>query len=138
MTAYVHRILLIVPAAKVAAVVAWFQANIGAGAVPAALGPGLSATGTAPATFAWMSGSYTDAECKAILAKLCQLAAVTPPTNLQWNGWAQSEKVAWLASVRAAILAGYGAWVTLCDNAGAWDDPAAALAATGLQVITGG
>lgn len=138
MTANAHRILLIVPAAKVAAVVAWFQANIGAASVPADLGPGLSATGSAPATYAWMCGSYTDAECKAILAKLCQLAAVTPPTNLQWNGWTGAQKISWLASVRAAILSGYGAFVTLADNAGTWDDPAAALQAMGLLTVTGG
>jgi hypothetical protein len=132
-TAFQHRLILIVPTAKVAAVTSWFAANIGPSSVPAALGPGLSASGSAPATHAWMCGSYNDAECKAILAKLCQLAAVTPPTAPQWAGWTQAQKISWLASVRAGILSGYGAYVTLCDNTGAWDDPTAALTAVGLR-----
>lgn len=132
-----HRILLIVPAAKVAAVVAWFQANIAPDSIPAALGPGLSPTGLAPATHNWCCGSFDDAECKAILLRLCQLAAVAAPTAGQWAGWTGPEKRSWLASVRAAILAGYGAYVMLADNRGVWDDPATALAAVGLRVITG-
>jgi hypothetical protein len=137
-TLYVHRLILIVPTAKVAAVVTWFQANVGANAVDAQLGPGLNASGLAadPVTYRWCCGSYTDAECKAILAKLCQLAAVTPPTNVQWNGWTGAQKRSWLLSVQAAILSGYGAYVTLADNTGAWDDPAAALTALGLKTIT--
>jgi hypothetical protein len=137
-TVYVHRLILIVPAgAKVTAVVTWFSTNIGAASVPATLGPGLSASGSAPATHDWLCGSYTDPECKAILAKLCQLAAVTAPTNAQWNGWDGAAKRAWLASVRAAILSGYGAYVTLADNEGQWDNATDALAAMGLKVIGG-
>lgn len=134
-TTFQHRIILIVPAAKVAAVVSWFQTNIGAASVPADLGPGLSATGTAPATFAWMCGAYTDPECRAILNRLCTLASVATPSLATWNGWSGAEKRSWLASVRAAILAGYGTYVMLADNAGQWDDPTAGLAAMGLQRI---
>jgi hypothetical protein len=139
-TQYQHRLILIVPVAKVATVVTWFQANIGANSVPADLGPGLNATGLAadPVTHNWSDGSYTDAECKAILAKLCQLAGVTPPTNAQWSGWTGVQKRSWLGSVRAAILSGYGVYVTLADNSDVWDDPAAALAALGLQTIRAG
>lgn len=136
-TQFVHRILVIVPAANVAAVVAWFQANVGAKSVPTGLGPGLSASGSAPATHAWMSGSFVDADCKAILAKLCQLASLTPPTDPQWAGWTQTQKISWLASVQGGIKSGYGLYVTLADNTGTWSDPAAALTALGLKVIGG-
>jgi hypothetical protein len=139
-TNYAHRLILIVPAAKVATVVTWFQANIGANSVPADLGPGLNASGLQadPVTYRWCCGSFTDAECKAVLAKLCQLASVTPPTNAQWNGWTGVQKRSWLGSVRAAILSGYGVYVTLADNSDVWDDPAAALAALGLQTMQAG
>jgi hypothetical protein len=139
-TAFQHRILLVVPAAKVAAVVAWFQANVGAGSVPADLGPGLNPSGLAadPATHRWCSGSWVDADARAILAKLCQLAGVTPPAAGTWAGWTQAQKMAWLRSVQAAILSGYGAFVTLCSNTDVWDDPAAALAALGLKAAGGG
>jgi hypothetical protein len=136
-TAFPHRILLVVPVAKVAAVVAWFQANVGANSVPADLGPGLNASGLAadPVTFRWCCGAWVDADARAILAKLCQLAAVTPPTLATWTGWNGAQKRSWLLSVQSAILSGYGAFVTLADNGGAWDDPQAALAALGLKVV---
>jgi hypothetical protein len=135
-TQTVHRILLIVPVAKVAAVVAWLQTNIGANSVPADLGPALNPSGLAadPVTHRWCCGGWTDIEAKAILAKLCQLASVTPPTAPTWSGWTQAQKIAWLKTVQAAVLAGYGAFVALSDNAGTWDDPTTILSTLGLKV----
>lgn len=131
-----HRIALVVPAAKIGAVVTWFQANVGADSVPADLGPGLNPSGLAsdPVTHRWCSGAWVDADAQAILTKLCTLAAVTPPTAAQWSGWTGAQKRSWLASVRAALLSGYGAYVQLSQGDGSWDDPAAALAALGLKV----
>lgn len=129
-----HRIILVVPAAKAAAVVAWLQANVDP-AHDANLGPGLSPGGNPPATHRWMCGSYVDSDCRQILQKLCQLASVTPPTLATWNGWTQAQKIAWLAGVRAGILSGYGAYVGLADNTHTWDDPQAVLAALGLQPV---
>jgi hypothetical protein len=137
-SSYLHRLLLIVPVGKIAAVASWFQANLGTDSIPTNLGPGLSASGAAPATYAWLCGSYSDGECKAILTKLCQLAAVTPPTVAQWNGWVQDQKISWLKSVQAGILSGYGAYVTLADNGAAWDNPAAALQTMGLRLLDPG
>lgn len=134
-TQHLHRILCIVPAgAKATTVASWLQSNIDPNADPA-VGPGLSAAGSAPATHAWLCGAYTDPQAKAILAKLCQLAAVAPPSNAQWNGWSGAQKRAWLASVRGAILAGYGLGVWLADNTAAWDDAAAAAATMGLVPV---
>jgi hypothetical protein len=133
-----HRILLVVPAAKVAAVVSWFVANVGPNSVPADLGPGLSPTGSAPATHAWCCGGWQDGDARAILAKLCQLAGVTPPTLATWNGWSGAQKRTWLKSVQAGILAGYGAWVDLAPNDSTWTDPATALSALGLQAVSSG
>ena len=134
MTAYQHRIILIVPAAKIAAVASWFQANIGPNSVDASLGPGLNAAGDASAaTHNWLDGCYTDAECRQILAKLCQLASITPPTLPTWQSWTQQQKISWLKSVQASIRTNYGVYVTLADNRGTWDDPDACLAAMNLK-----
>jgi hypothetical protein len=132
-----HRIALVVPAAKVAAVTNWFAGNIGPNSVPADLGPALNPSGLAadPVTYRWCSGAWTDAEAKAILTRLCQLAGVAAPTNAQWNGWTGAQKRSWLASVRAGLLAGYGVYVQLSQGDGDWDRAEDALAALGLRVI---
>jgi hypothetical protein len=132
------RLIIIAPLNRVTPVVTWLQANIRPNCVPDDLGPGLSATGIAPVTHRWCNSAFTDQECKEILIRLCQLASVSPPTNNQWNNWTKLEKRTWLASVRAAIFAGFGVWVTLADNEGQWDSPSELLTARGLQPVTGG
>lgn len=136
MTDYLHRILLIVPVAKVAAVVAWLQANVDP-TCPANLGPGLNASGLAadPVTYRWQCACWNDLQCRQILTKICQLATTTPPTINTWNSWTGPQKRTWLLSVRAAILTGYGALVNLAANDGNWDDFKAILAAAGLKQI---
>lgn len=122
-THHVHRLSLIVPVAKVPVVAAWLNGNISPDAVPSNLGPPLNATGLAtdPVTHRWLSAAFTDPECKAIIAKLCQLAAVTPPTGIQWAGWSGQQKRAWLLTVQTAMRTNYGIWVSLSDNVGRWD-----------------
>lgn len=136
-TLFQHRLILVVPVAKVAAVVSWMQANVGATSVPADLGPGLNASGLAadPVTHRWCSGAWQDNEAKAILAKLCQLAGVTPPTNAQWNVWNRAQKISWLSSVRAGLLSGYGIYVGLCPQDGAWDPTNTILDNMELKII---
>ncbi len=138
-TQHVFRLIAVVPVARVNGVATWLAANIDPQA-DLAIGPALNASGLPgdAVTHRWMCGAYQDAEAKAILLRVCQLASVTPPTNPQWNGWTRAEKLAWLASVRAALLAGFGIWVGLADNEGAWDDRAAVLANLGLKAITEG
>jgi hypothetical protein len=133
-TAHEHRLIIICPVgAKLTGVVSWFHTNIGAASVPSNLGPSLFPTAGGATTHSWCCGAFTDAECKAILLRICQLASVTPPTNPQWNGWTGNQKLAWLAGVRADLLAGFGIYVTLARNEGVWDNPDAALAAMGLR-----
>lgn len=136
-TNFQHRLTLIVPTAKVAAVTSWFHANVGANSVPDDLGPGLNASGLTadPVTHRWCSGAWLDSEAKAILAKLCQLAGVTPPTNTQWNGWTRAQKISWLSSVRAGLLSGYGIYVALSPQDGDWDATNTILDNMGLKVI---
>lgn len=135
MTTHLHRLVLLVPVNRVAAVVGWLQANVGVNSVPSDLGPGLSPTGADPATYRWCCASFTDLECREILKRLCQLASVTPLTNAQWNGSTGSQKRTWLASVRNAVWTGYGVWITLADNPGQWDNAQAVLAGRGLKTI---
>ena len=135
MTLQIHRTIIVVPiGAKLTAVGTWLAANVDP-TTDTTKWPGLSATGAAPATYRWECCAWTDAQCKAILAKLCQLASVTPPTNTQWDGWTQAQKISWLASVRATIKTNYGVYVTLASNTGTWDSPDGVLTALGLKRI---
>jgi hypothetical protein len=133
-TNHEHRILLIVPLNRVAAVVSWLVANVDP-TCPANLGPGLCAAGdaTKTVTHRWQSAAWSDPDARQLLGRLCQLASITPPTLQTWNGWTGAQKRSWLASVRNAIRTNYGVYIQLSDGPGAWDDPTAALAALGLQ-----
>lgn len=137
MTQHQHRLIILCPVgAKLTAVVNWFVANIGANSVPSNLGPGLSASGSGSATHRWCNGSFTDAECKAILVKLCQLASVTPPTNAEWNSWTGAQKRTWLAGVRNTVWTNYGIWIAFADNIGSWDNPQSEAQSRGLVAIS--
>jgi len=135
-TNFEHRLVLIVPVANVAAVVSWFQTNIGSNSIPNDFGPGLSPTGNAPITHRWCSGCFNDIECKAIMLRLCNLSGVTPPTGPEWAGWNRQQKIIWLESVQTAMRTNFGIWVTLSLNDGVWNNPEAALATMGLQRVT--
>jgi hypothetical protein len=137
-TDHVHRLNMIVPAAKVPAVVAWFQNQIGPDSLPPGLGPPLNATGNPadPVTHNWCCASYTDPECKAILVKMCQNAGLPVPTPAQWDNATQPQKLTWLLSVRDAVLAQFGAWINLAMNEGQWDSPQEALDHMSLKTIS--
>jgi hypothetical protein len=136
MTNYVHRILIIAREDRVAGIVTWFQNNLGATSVPSNLGPGLSPTGSNPATYRWMCGSYTNLECREIIKRMCVVASVTPPTNAQWAGWTGAQQREFLAGVRNTIWSNFNVWVQLADNENVWDNVEAALTARGMQRIT--
>lgn len=133
-TAHLHRVLIIVPEARVAAVGAWWQANMDA-ADNLSGWPRLNPSGLEAdaATHRWACAALTDAQCRTLLFRLCDLAAVAKPTVAAWNAMTGQQKRSWLASVRDGVLAGYGIYVRLADNVGAWDDAEALLAASGLK-----
>ena len=132
-TLHQYRILLIVPVAKVTVVVNWFNATFGADAVPAGLGPGLSASGNAPATHNWCNGANVEVNAKQIVNQLCTMAGTPPPAD--WDTMTQEERIAWVNGAKAQLLSKAGIYVDLSDNTGDWPDPEAALAAMGLKRI---
>jgi hypothetical protein len=131
-TQHEYRFLAIVPAASIAQFNTWLRNNID----PAGgdwLVANLSATGLAPATHGWFSAALTPAQMKQVALRLCTLASVTPPAD--WDTMTRAQRKAWLIGARAAINTAIGVWIQPSDNDGDWDNPAAALAAKGLQVI---
>lgn len=135
-TAYVCRLIIVAPTVtKAANVATWMNNNLAAATVPANLGPGLSPTGIAPATYQWCSVALTAPDAKACLTQLCTLAVVAVPTNAQWDNATPAQRKAWWVGVRASVFANYGVWCQLADNDGTWDDPVAALALRGLSPV---
>lgn len=139
MSAYIHRLLVICPVgAKATALNAWIAANL----TPLRnwftmsnwLSAGISATGSAPATHLWFTVGLDDDDCIAVLVKLCQLASITPPTLPTWRSWTHPQKIAWLQSVQAGVLSGWGLYVNLYDNLN-WSKFDADLAAMNLLRI---
>lgn len=135
MTRYLFRLVVICPAAKLAAVGAWWKANLDVND-DASTWPLLNPSGdpAQAATHSWCSVALKDSQARALLAKVCQLATVTPPTLGTWNGWTFAQKAAWLAGVRQQLFTNTGVWLDLCDNTGDWNDPTAALAQVAVKV----
>jgi hypothetical protein len=86
-------------------------------------------------THRWCNGAWTDGEAKAVLGRLANLAGIAVPSSSEWNGWGKVEKRQWLLSVRDGIWTGFGAWVTMAENEGEWDDALAEAASRGLKPI---
>ena len=134
-TAYPQRLLCIVPDARKAALVAWWNANIEPGQGANTLAVPLSATGSLPATHWWFSGAFTVPELRQIIVRLCSLAGITPPTVAQYNNSTNEQRRQWIRNAREDIYAATGIAVTPDDNEGPWADPDEVLAVLGLQRI---
>jgi len=134
-TLFGHRLIVIAPVAKAATLAADLNTGLGANTVPADLGPGLSASGTAPVTHNWCGIALVDGHAKQVLSRLCTLAGRPTPTVAQWNNATQAQRRTWWASVRAAVYSNYGVYCALAANDGEWDPPDAALAAVGLKTV---
>ena len=124
--------LAVVPVARVVAFNSWLKTNIDPGGGDW-LTPSLSATGTAPATFAWFSAALTPAQLKLLMIRLCALSGIVQPAGR--DGWTRQQRKQWLLDQRAAIRTATGIWVAPQDNDGQWDNPQDALTFLGLQAI---
>jgi hypothetical protein len=132
-TNFGNRLLVIVPSARCAALNAFIRAGIDPTGADW-LTPTLSATGSAPATHAWMCAAATEGQAKAFAQRVCQQASITFPAD--WDTKTRAERLAWVLSVRGQVYSTIGVYVAPMYNDGVWTDPQEALAATGLQVIS--
>lgn len=132
-TNYVHRVLLAIPNARKAAVVAWWDANIDPGQGATTWSVGLSATGNLPAVAWWCSVALTDDQLRTLAIQLCAMANITPPAN--WGSLTIQQKRQWVIDNAPAIQTATGMRIVRDDNDAAWSDPDTLLAAAGLQRI---
>lgn len=133
-TQHVHRLYVIIPAARCNAVNAWIKANLN----PEGgdwFTPCLSADGNAPHTHAHCDAALTDAELKLLLRRLVQIASLDLPAN--WDTRTRAQKKAWFATQRDAVNTNVGIYIEFGDNDGSWPDAAAAMAAKGVTTRQG-
>jgi hypothetical protein len=134
-TLYLHRLIVTCPVAALAALGAWWQANLDP-VDDLSTWPSLNPSGdpAQPETHRWISTALTVPQWRAVVVKVCQLASVTPPTVAVWNGWTAAQQKAWLVSTRDQLFAATGVWLDLSENDGpVWNDPEAVLATLGLK-----
>jgi hypothetical protein len=134
MPGFIHRLVIVCPLARIAALGTWYAANVDA-ADDCSTWPSLNASGllTDPETHRWASTALTEPLLRAIIVKACQLASVTPPTAATWNGWTRAQKQTWLASTRNSLFTATGIWLDLSDGEGTWTDPDSILGTLGLK-----
>lgn len=128
-----HRLVIIVPEARVPTFGTWYASNIDP-LDNCTEWMRLNAAGDdAAPTHRWASTALTDAQMRLILLRVCQIASRTPPTAGQWSSWTRPQKVAWLDGTRDAMYAACGIWLDICDQGAAWRAPEAALTRTGTR-----
>ena len=133
-TPHRHRLIVVCPVARLAALGSWWQANIDP-ADDATGWPALNPSGSDAdaVTHRWCSTALTNAQWRAVIVRVCQIAGVTPPTVATWNGWTRAQQRQWLAGVRDQMFAGTGIWLDHSDGDGEWADPEAALTRCGIR-----
>lgn len=131
-TQHVHRLLLLIPAARRAAVRNWWTANLDAADGGATWAVALSASGSLPATAYWCSAALTGPQLRLLILQLVQSAGLAVPDT---TGWGRADYVTWVATNAAAVQAATGIRVRRSDNDGGWDAPEALLAAAGLRRV---
>lgn len=131
------KFLLVVPAARVAALRTWVANNIdpaGANWFPR----GYSPTGSPPATF-YGADFHIDslADARRWVVMLCgQVTGVSAPTAAQWAGWTRAEQKAFLVTLRDALKAQLSVHIRYASNdAGETPDVSECLAAAGLVPV---
>ena len=132
-TAHLHRLWIIIPAARRTALNNWCRNNLdptGGDWFTA----GLNALGTGVATHYWCSAAFTNAQLRLIIIQLLGLASITLPAD--WDTKTRAEKRAWLNSQKTAIQTATGIRLQHSLNDGAWDNPVTERQALALLVIT--
>ena len=131
-TLHQHRLVMIVPIARVSGINAWIRAQIdptGGDWFTA----NLSLTGTAPATHAWASFTITPTTALKWAQRIAAMTTNQVPPG--FAGYTRNQKKAWLESVKDSIRTQAGVYIQVSDNDGAWADPYQLLSSAGLQII---
>lgn len=124
-----HRLLCIVPAARVAAFNTWIRNNLDPSGSDW-LTLNLSASGSAPFTHAWFSVQLTDVEFIKVVRRLCAQASISVPADA--DSYTPQQKKTWLVNKRQDIQTAIGIYIraNVAEN---WDSPDAALTTLGLK-----
>ena len=112
-TKYPHRLTLVVPTARKAALLTWMRSNLDPNAT---LNVGGNATGDeaqSPTHWLW-SGSLTNQEFKQLFGRLLIMANLALP--LDWDTMTRSAQRQWLGDQRQAILSATGVLVDYAAN----------------------
>jgi hypothetical protein len=135
-TDYGHRVLIVIPVARRAAMITWWSANLDAGQGANAWNVGLNASGN-PAdaiTHYWVSVALVPVDLGRLIARLCNLAGLPLP---DWQNLTRAEQLAWLTTNLPVIRIATGIAVVRDDNDGDWSRAEDLLGALGLQRIGG-
>ena len=136
-TQHQHRLFIICPLARVAALNAWITTTLNPEGGDWLTVP-LSATGTLPATHFCCDTSLTTQQLLQLVGRLHTQAGGTNPTNAVWQGWTRAQKINWVKTTAIpAIRTGIGVRLRYNDNDGNWADhrPDLERQDAGLQAI---
>jgi hypothetical protein len=134
-TTNIHRVLMLIPAARQAAIQSWWTTNVDPNDNGQTWNVGLSADGQAPASFYWASAALTDADLIALVRRLALLAGITVPTAGSLA--TKQAKLDWLTANMPTITANTGIRLRRADQDGSWGSVEDELAAAGLQRVGG-
>src|SRR5687768_8989865 len=93
-TLHLHRLVLVCPAARIAALNTWLRSNLdptGADWLRLSLQP----IAGGAASHGWFSTGLTNAELKKVIGRLCALASIAFPP-LGWDDMTRNQKKTWI------------------------------------------
>jgi hypothetical protein len=134
-TNWSHRVLILIPVARRAAMITWWNANMDAGEGANTWTVGLNASGNPanPITHYWVSTAMVPADLARLLNRLCTLAGLIAP---DWPNLTRPELLDWLTLNLPIIRATTGIAVVRDDGDGEWSRAETLLENLGLQRLT--
>jgi hypothetical protein len=136
-TTYAHRVIILIPVARRAAMVTWWNANMDAGEGSNTWTVGLNASGNPanPITHYWVSAAMLPVELARLLNRLCTLAGLIAP---DWANLTRQELLDWLTINLPIIRTTTGIAVVRDDNDTDWSRAETLLENLGLQRLPAG
>lgn len=130
-TQKLHRLVIITPAARRAAINTFFATQLDEGGDAFTVGLNASGSQDDAITHYWNNRSYTPQELKKLMQRLCNLANILPPAD--WDTITRQQRKQWLLNQRQTIRNATGIWIMVADNDKQWDDPNGGLLAMVLK-----